>query len=177
MSVAKIWNGAAWIPVQGGVGRDEFNTRVGALEARRILDFQRITGTGSTYIALVSGQLLYADTAKTVPLRLSYTPPVDAWWELNLFIGTLQKTDAAYHYAQVQLGLNTADVDGLTTATVTKTQHAQVQQFEPHQLIRTYKLAAGVPYQTNCSIGVSGGTWQFNQSNNMLFLEAKAWAR
>ena len=136
-------------------------------------------GTGGGYVAATSGQRFKRDAALTQDLAISYTPPagVDAWWEVTLHVGTVQKLDAAYHYIQAFLGIIPNSVEGVTSHNTTKTQHSTVQTFEPQVLTAMFGLSGGTTYQTFGSYGISGGSWQYNQAAGNLFIHAKAWAR
>jgi hypothetical protein len=126
------------------------------------------TGTGE--IQLMSNP--------TTPLRLTYTPPVDAWWDAYLQLGLIQKIDANYNYLYGGLKLTPADVDGITNALELITQHASVQQFEGRGVGRIFKLAAGVTYQLDGILtGGSGGTWNYFQGKHQLALQAIAFPR
>lgn len=142
-----------------------------------LLDIRRQISSGNQYVAHISGQQLYIDAAKTIALTLGYVPPVNCWWEVHAHIGLVQKVDAAYHYMQPQLQLNVPDADGFQGIGDTRTQHSQVNTYEPYDLQGLFKLAAGVNYFVTVPTGMSGGSWQYFQSSNNLFIEAKAWAR
>lgn len=179
MTVARVWNGSAWEVIAGGVSQAQFDTigaRITALESKRLLDVQRMLGQNNAYRAQNGGSF-FVDAAATLPLRLLYTPPVNAWWDVRLFIGLMQKIDAAYSYAQVTLGISPADADGDTGSTHTITQHAAVQTYEGYNGSALVKLSAGVAYQAIATFGVSGGSWQYHQMGNVLRIESKAWAR
>jgi hypothetical protein len=142
-----------------------------------LLDVQRITGNSAAYKVITTGQRLTINANGIPDLALSYTPPVNAWWEVDLLLGLLNKTDAAYHYAQCILQCQPNDADGVSTYQSYIMQHATVQTYEAHTITGLYKLTAGVPYQTYAQVTMSGGTWQYNQGPTVLSMHAKAWAR
>ena len=80
-----------------------------------LLDVQRITGNSAAYKVITTGQRLTINANGIPDLALSYTPPVNAWWEVDLLLGLLNKTDAAYHYAQCILQCQPNDADGVST--------------------------------------------------------------
>jgi len=160
----------------------ELESRLAAVEADvavkgRLIDVQKVVGQNNAYRALGNGAQLTVNAANTIPLQSWYTPPIDVWWEAHLHIGILNKTDAAYHYSQPNLTMNTPDADGFQTATNTITQHSAVQQYESHNMFAMFKLTAGVAYSVYSTVGFSGGTWQYYQGANTLNLVTKAWAR
>ena len=145
-----------------------------------LLNAQRVNGQSEGYssqFSPTSPNQLWADAGGTVPLRLTYTSPVDAWWDVGLNLGLLQKVDAAYHYAFPRLSLSPPDADGVYDSYQYVTQHASVQTFEGYGIRRMYKLAAGVAYTVNGLITVSGGTWQYHMGPAQLWIDARAYAR
>lgn len=146
-------------------------------DANRLLDVQRILGNNNAYKVITTGQRLTINAAGTTDLALSYTPPVNAWWEVDLLLGLLQKTDAAYHYGTCNLNIAPVDADGQQTYVSYIMQHATVQTYEAHTISGLFKLNAGVAYQVSANLGLSGGTWQYHQGASQLAMSAKAWAR
>lgn len=112
-----------------------------------------------------------------LPMQLAYTPPVDAWWEVHGFIGLVNKIDANYNYGMGQLVLAPADVDASTQVVAYVTQHSAVQTYEPRDMTRIWKLAAGVAYVCQLGLAVSGGTWTYYCGPSQLYIQGKAWPR
>src|SRR5580765_2004514 len=116
-------------------------------------------------------QQLYCDAPGTIPLRLTFTPPVDAWLDANFLMGLVQKNDAAYHYLCGGMRLTPADVDGVNQTWHYVTQHASVNQFDHRAARRMHKLAAGTTYTLDGVVGNSnGGTWQYWGDKEQLYL-------
>jgi hypothetical protein len=147
-------------------------TKVGGL-----LAVQRLNGTIAGYRAIVNGQKFFVDAGVT-PLQIAYTPPVPCWWEVELQVGIFNKTDANYHMGAVNITLSPADADGIDNAGNWKTQHAAVQQYGFHNVIRTFRLNAGVAYIAYGSFGqlATSGTWQYHQQREYLSIMGRAWA-
>ena len=160
----------------------DHETRIDAVEADvatkgRLIDVQRLIGSNNAYAAIATGGLFYMNAALSIPMRFSYTPPVDVWWETRMNVGVLQKTDAAYHYGYVSVGLNTPDADGHQGAYQIFTQHSTVDVFGFRVPTKTWKLTGGVAYQASAIFTASGGTWSYYQGDAYHFAEAKAWTR
>lgn len=202
MTALKYWDGSAWVTVPaiqgptgpagptGGTSYYEQAADPGAVmngslwvdtdEAPltmpgTIIDVQKLNGTNAAYVAITSGSRFKVSAG--ADLALSYTPPVNCWWDVDLVVGTLQKTDAAYHYAQIYIGLTPTDEDGIAAVNTTKTQHSTVQTFEPQVISSLFKLKANTAYQVWASMSTSGGTWQYWQGSTQLWIQAKAIAR
>jgi hypothetical protein len=143
----------------------------------RIVDVQRLNGQNNAYRAISTATSFTVDAAGTIPLALSYTPPVDVWWEVHANIGVLQKIDAAYHYAYGQLELLPADVDSVSSAPNILTQHTSVDDYGWRGPQRIWKLAAGTAYTCTANFSPAGGLWQFYQGRDYMFIEGKAWTR
>jgi hypothetical protein len=110
-------------------------------------------------------------------MRLSYTPPVDAWWEVNGEIGLLACDTAAYVYGYGVINLTPADADGYRGNSMVCMQHQQVNQFENRKMYSLFKLTAGVAYTADLGYSPSSGTWRYYCGPAQLSLEAKAWPR
>lgn len=176
MTSLKYWDGSAWQTVTAVQGPQGPQGVAGPTGAGGLLDVRKQISAGNAYKAFVSGNF-HMDAAGAVPVRLDYTPPVNAWWEVDFHMGIMQKVDSAYHYIQPSVSLNVADVDGVGGFGITRTQHGQVNTYEPYTIRALFKLAAGTAYYAFASGGFSGGTWQYFQASNNLQLSAKAWAR
>lgn len=156
---------------------NQLSTDVDALESMRLLDIRRTPANGAeAYRAVANGWSFYQGPGDPA-LGLSYTPPVNAWWEVTLNVGLLHKLDAAYHYGVVWLNLAPADVDGVANAMNYESQHTSVQTFTGRFMTRTFKLAAGTAYTASAKFQTDGGSWEFYQGSNQLYMEAMAHAR
>lgn len=143
------------------------------------INIQSIWGTNEAYSSLFTGTgeiQLYADNVN--PLRILYTPPVNAWWEPFLHLGLISKQSAEYTYMYGGVKITPGDVDGRTNILNLVTQHASVQQFEGRFASTMFKLAAGTAYQLDGIVtGGSGGTWNYFIGKHQLEMHAKAYAR
>lgn len=142
-----------------------------------IIDTQRLSGNNNAYKAPALVTENFFTNGATGPLQLVFTPKEDCWWEVHANIGILQKTDAAYNYAYGQLSLSPPDADGYSAAPNILTQHATVDDYGFRSPSRIWKLKAGVTYTCVCLFSSSGGTWQYYQGGDYLFIEGKAWRR
>lgn len=152
------------------------------------------SGTGLLYADSVRGQQEAYSANITMPatpwvfldatnvMQLFWTPPVDAWIEVDAFMGYIKKVDAAYHYltATLQCPDGALDADGLAlVATAIETQHASVNQFAPRYMkIPLFKAVAGRQYQFRVALGGNtGGVWSYYRGIGQLNMSMKAWAR
>jgi hypothetical protein len=110
-------------------------------------------------------------------MRLSYTPPVDAWWEVHGEIGIITCQTAAYVYAYGNLTLTPADADGASMNSMLVMQHAQVNMYENRKMHALFKLRAGVAYTADLGISPANGTWTYYCGPAQLSIEGKAWPR
>lgn len=160
------------------IGLVDADSRLDVLEGPgSYLDTQSINGATEGY----SGQFTVAVnplSTGVASLQISYTPPVDAWWEVTCHIGVVQKVDAAYHYMYGGFNLSQADVDGVTSAYSLITQNSSVQLYEARAVTRLLKLAAGQTYIARSYLGgMSGGTWAYYRGPGQLWMNGKAWRR
>jgi len=147
-------------------------TKVGGLIA-----VQRLLGAGAGYRAIVNGQKFFVDAGVT-PLQLSYTPPVDCNWEVHSQIGIIQALAASYFQYFVNIQLSPVDAEGSEYIQLAKTQNSAVQTFAFSDLVRLFRLRAGVAYTTWVEFIqlATAGTWQYHQSSSYLSIEGRAWA-
>ena len=135
---------------------------------------QRMWGEGLTaYQPIASGADFFADPANTKRMEISYTPTVPVWWEVEFNIGLLRKVDAAYHYGYALMVLNTTDADGLQVRGAIETQHSTVQTFVQRQVTSWYRLNAGTPYSCKLQSSFSGGSWQYYQAKEYLWMSGR----
>jgi hypothetical protein len=150
------------------------------LPAAGPLDIQVVTGDDSGYTANFTGTgtIQLVRTGGGLPLRLTYTPPVNAWLEVVLHLGLLQKVSAEYTYMYGGVLLTPADADTRNGCYHLVTQHASVQTMDGRQASTLFKLVAGTTYQIDGVLtGGSGGTWNYYIGKAQLSLTSKAWAR
>lgn len=169
MTVPRIKTSAGWVDLQ----------KVGPQGPSPLLDFRSIYGASDTYSAAIGPSATVDISNGSVPLALTYTPPVPVWWETFLNVGLLSKEDAAYGLAYVILLISPADADGGSQLNAGMTQHLTVDRYGSRSMQRTWKLNAGVAYTVKgmLSIGAANGSWTYYRGQAYLALEAKAWAR
>jgi hypothetical protein len=205
VTVAKWWNGSAWVPVgvQGPAGQPRVVQDEGvALPARGAVNFtgkgvvatdnpasdrtdvsiaagmltaQRLEGQNANYVAIASGGAFAV--AVGVPLALTLTPSVDCWWETTFHIGILQKLDAAYHYGYLGVSLTPDDADGVNASNGLFTQRSDVDTYGYREFTRLWKLIGGTTYTAAAAFSTNGGSWQYNQGPSYIWAHGKAWAR
>jgi hypothetical protein len=144
------------------------------------LDIQVITGDDSGYTANFtgSGDIQIVRTGGGLPLRITYTPPVNAWMEAVLHMGLLQKASAEYTYMYGGVRLTPSDADGRSAAYHLVTQHSQVQTFEGRSASTLFKLVAGTAYTLDGILtGGSAGLWNYYIGKAQLSLTSKCWVR
>jgi hypothetical protein len=113
-----------------------------------------------------------------VPLAITYTPPINVWWEVTANCGIISKVDSAYNYIYLLCNLSVADADGITYVRSISTQHLTVDNYMSLNITKTYKLVGGTTYTAMGMLGSgSGGTWTYYQGGDMLFIESKAYPR
>jgi hypothetical protein len=160
----------------------DLESRLAALEGSlgakgRLIDVRHMFGQNNAYSVHTAGAV-YADAAHTIPMALSYTPPIDVWWEVDGTIGIIDCTAAAYNYAYGYLQLSPADADSVATGgQQVATQRTDVNKFGNRSPSYTYKLVAGTAYTVTLSFTYNAVGWQIFQDAALLQLEAKAWAR
>jgi hypothetical protein len=91
----------------------------------------------------------------------------------------VQKLDAAYHYGQPTLTCGPAPALGPTAPASMGyvMQHSAVQTFEAYRATVLWGLNANTSYSGNAVLAFSGGSWQYNQGPDVLWIESKAWPR
>jgi hypothetical protein len=147
------------------------DAELAAATAMRTLNFQRIAGNNAGYAALAHGENVRRSSS--VDLSVSYTPPVDCWWEVTVHVGLMQVLTGP---GLVYLGaaISPADVDGLFIGYQRETDDGG---YTFRVVRRTFKLAAGIAYTARGVWSLSTGTYQYHQGDQFLWLEAKAFAR
>lgn len=144
------------------------------------IDIQSVFGDDSGYTSNFtgSGTIQLVRTGGGTPLRITYTPPINVWWECSLFLGLLQKVSAEYTYLYGGCTLSPADADGRSGALHLVTQHQAVQTYEGRIASTMFKLNANTTYQLDGVLtGGSGGSWNYYIGKSQLELHSKAYAR
>lgn len=143
-----------------------------------VINVQNIRGYDETYSGGIPMPYTLDRGPNGTPMQISYTPPVDVWWDVSGLIGIVRHTIAAYAYAYGTINLNTADVDGIQYSNHLITQADSVNQYEGRNLYEIFKLAAGTAY--NITLTMSGGTageWIYYRSPSTLKMSARAIVR
>lgn len=172
-----------WTPDTGPpfMSADEMNRiEEGIADANQgaIMDTQLLEGANDGYQSFVGGAQvnILADTVNL--LQLQYTPPVDAWWEVSLQVGLVQKVDAAYHQAYAGVLVTPAPASGSGQAWGARlTQHSTVDTYAFRAVSKLFRLAAGVTYTAQGAWSADGGTWQYFQGAGYLWIQGRAWPR
>lgn len=144
------------------------------------IDFQRLLGNYNGYLgpfSPTSENMLYTHPDGLTPIQLTYTPPIDAWWDVTLQAGLVQKADANYNYAQIHQKMLTPDADGDQYGYHYINQHLSVQTYEGYSVRKLWKLAAGVSYTVRAQIIVNGGSWQYYAGPAHLWIQGIAHPR
>jgi hypothetical protein len=110
-------------------------------------------------------------------MRLNYTPPIDAWWDVHGEIGLIACDTAAYVYAYGTLTLTPADADNYGGNSMVVMQHSQVNVYENRKLHSLFKLKAGVAYTADLGFSPAGGSWRYYCGPQQLSISGKAWPR
>jgi microcystin-dependent protein len=135
---------------------------------------QRKWGAFENYVAISTAVSPISDGASGT-MRLSLTPTVPSWWEVDGHFSIVQKLDANYNYAYGQVNLTPADQDGVSSGNSILSQHSTVQTYEPRHVTRIFRLAAGTTYTADLGFSPAGGSWQYHAGKQYLSLEGKAW--
>jgi len=147
-------------------------TRCGGL-----LAVQRAWGAVNGYRAIANNQKYFCDGGVN-PLQVVYTPPVPCRWEVELDIALVQKLDAAYTHAYTSIVCSPADLDGADYSDSMEYQNSGVQTFAYRHVAVSYRLAANTAYTAYSWFSqlAAGGSWQYYQGNQYLFMRGAAWA-
>jgi hypothetical protein len=152
----------------------------GFVQRAPFLDVQSKTGNNNNYVPVTSAAFVacYADAAQADPMRLLWTPPVDAWWEVIGQIGILRNDVAAYNYCYGVLALSPSDADGVASINNIGTQRSDVNVYGFRTMQRLFKLVGGTAYTV--TMGVTPSTtqqWSYHAGAGYLTLNSKGWAR
>jgi hypothetical protein len=200
MTVATYWDGAAWKEISGIVGPPGPQGPMAAAQAPSgaaggaltgtypnpgvdknkvggLINVQRLYGAVNGYRAIANGQKFFINAGVT-PLQLSYTPPVDCWWEVESQVGIIQALTAAYNPYFVTLFLNTPDLLGRDASQNVETGRSDVMTYTFSARKATWRLRAATAYTCWAQFDqlATAGTWQHHQLNTLLSIEGRAWA-
>lgn len=157
----------------------DYITEANAYYASRypVYEYEIRHATGTGYVALTtSGQ----NIPNLVSIQIA-TGDAEVYWEVECMASILQKLDAAYHYAYLQVTMDKADLDGIQQGASIETQHSGVQQYTFRYAKQVFYLAAYDMYTVRAtwgpqtSGGVQVGTWQINTLPTYLWISAKAY--
>jgi len=90
----------------------------------------------------------------------------------------VQKLDAAYTHAYTSIVCSPADLDGADYSDSMEYQNSGVQTFAYRHVAVSYRLAANTAYTAYSWFSqlATGGSWQYYQGNQYLFMRGAAWA-
>jgi hypothetical protein len=161
---------------QGPQGDQGDDGPMGPHGGAEMLDTQVVYGRQDAYSPQL-GALTAVLVDDVEPLALEITPIVDAWWELTVNIGLLEKSDSAYAYCYAQVTLDPADEDGRATVSAIATQHLDVNRYDARLLAPMFKLKEGVAYRAAVFLSPSAGLWTYYRGQQQLMMSGKAWGR
>jgi hypothetical protein len=141
----------------------------------RLLAVQHIEGSNNAWYALPAGNGQLTRVGATTPLEISYTPPVDCYWDVSLNV-MITKLDAAYHNAYATIDLSPVDLHGDSGVWQIAIQHNSVDWAWPRLPRRTFWLSRGVSYVARANYSLSGGSWQMHQGAGYLMMDGVATA-
>lgn len=105
--------------------------------------YHNLTAVGTWYDLTRDGA---TGAVGATPYSISFTPPVDCWWEVD---GTVYfyQANAAYTYCYASIALNVADADGAGDhQEITSGLHSGVIIYQTRSVKKKFKLTAGVAY-------------------------------
>ena len=161
---------------QGPQGDQGDDGPIGPHGGAEMLDTQVLFGRQDGYSPQL-GALTPVLVDDVAPLALDITPIVDAWWELTVSIGLLEKSDSAYAYCYAQVTLDPPDEDGRATVSAIATQHLDVNRYDARVLAPLFKLKEGVAYRAAVFLSPSAGLWTYYRGQQQLMMSGKAWGR
>ncbi len=146
---------------------------------------QRLEGNSEAYATAVTNLSpatnlpLYRDAAKTVPLAVTFKPPIDAWWEVTLNVGLLDKfTEGLDQFRwSVAFGLLTPAPASGTAFSYNIRAHSNLTRQQGHFWQKTFPLLANVQYTCSAVLSTSGGNFSYWQGINHLWIEGRAYPR
>lgn len=146
----------------------------------RLINVQRLYGQNEAYRAFsaTTGTFM-VDAAGVVPLALTYTPPVDCWWDVTATIGIVDSLNAVYNYMYGLLDISPNDVDNEANGGYQiMTQRSDVNKYGHRKPEAIFKLAAGTTYTVSAQwVLGTVASWQYNQGHAYLSIIGRAWAR
>jgi hypothetical protein len=142
--------------------------------AGTLLDVQQDICTDNAWTAISNASPLFMKNASNV-LQIYNRQPVDTWWDVEAWVGGLQKDDAAYHYSYLQLNIDNPDMDGLSQRNVIYTQYNGVQTHAWRHVRHIWRCQANIRYTCYMTFNASGGTWQNSRTPISLWLAGKTW--
>jgi hypothetical protein len=130
------------------------------------------SNTFSTWIAIGCNADL------TDYLELTYTPTVNAWWEVTWNMGYLNAISVAYIHGYMRLEMVAGTpASGSATRYLYCAHHDSVNDPRGHAMVGLYPLTAGITYTIRAQFQPQSGTWGYYCGPNQLYMFAKAWRR
>ena len=157
----------------------------------RLLAVQRVQSAQADIgIGIASGQEFGLTAAGGTDFRLTYTPTVDAWWEVNYWVGQLYKSSGAgwtYGYGMLtNLGAAIPTVGGvpgfapsaqMAQAITSSVYGVGGPQYETlHPIQRVLPLTAGQTYTVGL-LFYSTAAYAYVSGRAYLFASGKAYSR
>jgi hypothetical protein len=164
-----------------------------AVTSRQLLLDHQIIDGGQPVNLLVpcpaSGSEIGRNMQAGVDWRLSYTPPVDCWWEFSYRVPQVTKTADGWAHFILDIVLAGSAIPATATtqpvavgAAITRgivsLYGPSANQYGLAEAKRTVPLTGGLPYTLRPYISYAGAGWaiQMGNTHNPL-ASAKAWAR
>jgi hypothetical protein len=160
MTVIKVKTASGWIDMQA---------------VPSTLAVQEVRGNRNAYDAMVgNGAAVKRDASND--LQLTYTPPVNCYWDVEAHLSRVKKDDAAWHYIQFDLRLNILDMNGRNISPDFIVEcHLDGWQHACIDLKMRWQLQAGIAY--TCKMhksGQEGGTYTYHQGSDFMYLRGTA---
>lgn len=143
-------------------------------------DTQTLRGISDTWVDATHTGIVYRDTAKTLPLALTYTPTQNAWWEIDINISNFQTTTAAWNYAWVYQECSPAPVNPQVSLKycVIAWGHSTGDTSVGRVASHLWRLAANTTYTVTVKTWIAAGnTWQYYNGPGQMWINGFAWAR
>ena len=143
---------------------------------KQFLDVQWDEGAIAQYKAGVTGAHVFKDNSNH--LGISYTPTVDAWWEINGHMGLIQQltAGASDSYFYMTIACSPAPVSGANGMSCIGSNNSDNGAFGSRNAKALFALAADITYTVKLVQGFVNA-WQYYQDAARLGLYGKAWAR
>jgi hypothetical protein len=143
----------------------------------QVIDDRNLRGGVDDGGAVLLGTQVYAtaNLAAGVPMVMTYTPPVNVWWEVDAWL-YITKEDAVYGYTYCRLVLSPADANNVWSSdNILGGMHLNVNRYAMVRGSEKYKLNANTAY--TCTVQTWGSTANFYHQRGDRYSGMKAVAR